>query len=236
VFSGKIIVEFFDKGFEVGVIAGREAEEADGVETCGVVGGLCDFEDAVDAPKADGSAAEGGLAKTAAAGAASHNFDIYSLLDGLHKRDDRSEGDRGVVEILNDSVMKMCPQAGDEGYKGLNFVGDVRKLIKLRDVSPVECFGDFVKDGFFVSPSGFFLDEQFGKGNGGLFAFAENEQIEEISDRLAGVRLTSAADDYRVGLAAVYTAKRNMGEVEHIEDVGIAQFVGEAEADAIQTF
>ncbi len=66
-----------------------------------------------------------------------------------------------------------------------------------------------------------------------LFALADDEEIEEVSDRLDIVDAGAATDDERHVFAALACPERDTGEIEHVEDVRIDHLVLQRESEQI---
>lgn len=67
-----------------------------------------------------------------------------------------------------------------------------------------------------------------------LFAIADDEQVDEIGHRLGRVRQCIAGNDDRVLLAALIGMDGDLGQVQHRQHVGNADFVGQGEAHDIE--
>ena len=68
-----------------------------------------------------------------------------------------------------------------------------------------------------------------------LFGVADEEEVEEVRERLGVERTGAAGDDQRPTAAfAVGAAARNAGDVEHPEDRRVADLVLEGEADDVE--
>ena len=68
----------------------------------------------------------------------------------------------------------------------------------------------------------------------GLLALADEDRVEEGRNRLRVEGAGPAADNERVVLTPVDRAKRDTGEVERLEHVAVAQFVGQRDADEVE--
>ncbi|MBA7701006.1 hypothetical protein ES703_109733 [subsurface metagenome] len=102
-------------------------------------------------------------------------------------------------------------------------------------ISPVEFLGRGDKD-FFLRRTGLHLAlNQLYQLNHSFFAFAEHEQVNELSRRFAAVCHTAACNYQWLVFVASSAADIQAAEVEHIEHVGIAKLAGQAEADDIKT-
>ena len=75
------------------------------------------------------------------------------------------------------------------------------------------------------------LLEEDGKG---LFGVADEEDVEEIRERLGVRDAGPAADDDGVGVAALRREDRDPREVEHVRDVRVVQLALEGEADDVE--
>ena len=67
-----------------------------------------------------------------------------------------------------------------------------------------------------------------------LLAVAEDGAVDEVGDRLGVERGVPAGDDDRVRLVAVDGVQRDAGEVERLEQVGVAELGGEADAEQVE--
>ena len=67
-----------------------------------------------------------------------------------------------------------------------------------------------------------------------VFGFAEDEGVDEGGERFGDERAGASGEDDRVVFGAVEAADGDAGEVEHLEDVGVGEFVGEGEAEGVE--
>ena len=201
-----------------------------------MVGGLCDVDYFLGASIADRSSAEGGLAEPASAGTASHNLDADAFLDGLGEGDDGAERRGGVFEVIDDGVFKLEGQVRCEGFECFYLRVFVVEAVKGGDVGEVEFFCYCEESLFFWSIFFLCFFERFGEPDDSVFGFTEYEEVDEFGYWFAAICHTTASDYEGVIFTAVSTAQFDFGEVEHIEDVGVAKFICEAEADDIEAF
>ena len=73
-----------------------------------------------------------------------------------------------------------------------------------------------------------------GSGGSAPRAAAEEGGAEEGRGGLGKKRARAAGEDDWVVLAAVEAADGDAGEVEHFEDVGVGEFVGEGKAERVE--
>ena len=67
-----------------------------------------------------------------------------------------------------------------------------------------------------------------------LLAVTEDGAVDEVADRLGVERGVPTGDDDGVGLVAVRGEDRDAGEVERLEQVGVAELGGEADAEQVE--
>ena len=67
-----------------------------------------------------------------------------------------------------------------------------------------------------------------------LLAVADDEQVDERRQHFRVLRAGAAGDDERMVERAVLAVQRDAAEVEHGQDVGVADLVLQAEADQVE--
>ena len=67
-----------------------------------------------------------------------------------------------------------------------------------------------------------------------LFPLAKGEQVEKVSNRLRITRARPAADHQRKALVAVGRPYRQSGEIQHVQDGGVAQFILQGKPQKIE--
>ena len=67
-----------------------------------------------------------------------------------------------------------------------------------------------------------------------LLAVADDEQVDERGEQLRVLRPGPAGDDQRMVERAVLAVQRNAAQVEHRQDVGVADLVLQAEAEQVE--
>ena len=67
-----------------------------------------------------------------------------------------------------------------------------------------------------------------------LLAVADDEEVDERGQHLRVLRARAAGDDQRMVERAVLAVQRNAAQVEHGQDVGVADLVLQAEADQVE--
>ena len=76
--------------------------------------------------------------------------------------------------------------------------------------------------------------DQLRDREGRLFAVAQHRGVQEVGDRLGVERGVPAGQDDRVVLVAVDRAQRHPGQVQGVQEVGVAEFGGEADAQHVE--
>ena len=67
-----------------------------------------------------------------------------------------------------------------------------------------------------------------------LLAVADDEQVDERGEQLRVLRARAAGDDQRIVERAVLGVQRDAAQVEHRQDVRVADLVLEAEAEDVE--
>ena len=67
-----------------------------------------------------------------------------------------------------------------------------------------------------------------------LLAVADDEEVDERGEQLRVLGARAAGDDQRMVEGAVLAVQRDAAEVEHGQDVGVADLVLQAEADQVE--
>ncbi len=76
--------------------------------------------------------------------------------------------------------------------------------------------------------------DQLGDDEGGFLPVAQHGSVDEVGDRFGVERRVPAGDHDRVVLAPVDAVQRDAGEVERLEQVGVAELGGEADPEQVE--
>ena len=78
------------------------------------------------------------------------------------------------------------------------------------------------------------VPDQVGDGQHGLLAVAEHRPVDELGDRLGVERRVAAGQHHRVVVAPVGRRQRDPGQVQRGQQVGVAEFRGEAHSEHVE--
>jgi hypothetical protein len=98
--------------------------------------------------------------------------------------------------------------------------------MKCRDVCPVEFFGGLCQNILFGCSGLFLRFYKFSQFHDCFLAFAQQEQVDELSHRLTAVSHSSAGNYEWVVLAAVGASNIDSAKVKHIKHIGEAELIG----------
>ena len=157
-------------------------------------------------------------------------------MDRLHVRHDWTRGERVVDQI-------------DERFLHLEFRGTWKRfkcsehapvvvscLVQRRDIATGNSVGRLaqqpgpVRSGLVTTE--FVIKRQESRER--PFTFANQEGVDEIGHWLRIGCVAATGNDDRVFGTTVLRPHRNMCQAEHVEDVGVVQFVGEAETEHVE--
>ena len=221
---------------DLGVVGAGQRQQADLFEAGGTQALLDHRADRLDAPLAHRTGDHARLAEPAAARATAEDLDRHPLVDGLGERDERRLRVRPLVEVHHGVLLDPRRHAGAVRRDGRDAsVRPVRHVVEARDVhaagrgeageQPVASAGTSL---------GLPVAHDVGDRADDLLAVAEHGGVDEVGDRLRVERGVPAGDDDRVRLVAVGRVQRDAGEVERGEQVRVAEFGGEADAEQVE--
>ena len=221
---------------DLGVVGAGQRQQPD-LLVAGRLEALLDHRaDAGDRPLADRAGDHPGLAEAAAAGAAAEDLDAHPLVHALGERHDRRLRVGPLVEVhdgaLADPRGDVVPGALDRGDRAVRAVAD---RVEARHVDAVDA-GEAGQQ--LDAAAGLALRlprlDDVGDVADDLLAVAEDGAVDEVADRLGVERGVPTGDDDGVALVAVDGVQRDAGEVEGLEQVGVAELGGEADAEQVE--
>ena len=221
---------------DLGVVGAGQAEEAD-LLVAGRLEPLVDHRaDAGDRPLPHRAGDHAGLAEAAAAGAAAEDLDAHPLVDALGQRHQRRLRVGPLVEVhdgaLADLRGHVVAGAADRRDRAVRTVGDGVEARHVDAVDPRQAGQQLVATA--GTALGLPRLDDVGDVADHLLAVTEDGGVDEVADRLRVERGVPTGDDDRVGLVAVLREDRDARQVEGLEQVGVAQFGGEADAEQVE--
>ena len=172
---------------------------------------------------AHGAVDHAGMAEAAAARAAPGDLHGQAVVHGLGEGHDLAGGKRRGVEIGQDGFLHPVV-AGNQGARRAVRTG--REKIRHVDALDGNQAREQVAAGNALPARG---DHGLEDGGQDLFAVADDHGVEKRGHGFGVERATAAGDDQRPPLAPVGGAEGNAGEVEHVQDVGVTELVGDVE-------
>lgn len=201
-----------------------------------MIGLFCDLRDFFWSSVSDGPSTESSLAKSASAWTASHYFDGDTFVDCLCKGYDRLKRNGGVFKVFGNSIFKACRQIRFCGQKRFYFFIFIFEFVKRGHIEPVEFFCCIEEKHFFCRACVFVLDYQVNQLRESIFCFAEYEDVDELGEWFTAVRHLSTCDYERVGVFSMGGPDVEVGQVEHVQDICVAELICEAKSDDVKAF
>ena len=146
-------------------------------------------------------------------------------MDGLGGGDDGVFGVRPLVEVhhrvLAHHERRLGAIGGDAANRAVRQVLDV---VERRHVHP-GVSGQPGKDLVPAARAALVLPvtDDFADGDEGLLAIAQNRAVDEVGQGLGVERGMTPDEDERVGHGAIRLVHRDLGQVQGVEHVGVAQ-------------
>jgi len=204
------------KRFDAGIIAGAEGQQRKLLLAGGREHLVGHFLQDPGLALPDGAPDHSRLAETAAPGAAPGDLQDRPVMDGLHQRRQRPDGERPGVKIGNDPLSDLFAPSVNGGNIDA---------------------GKFGKGGQQLFPAGaaiLFPHHDRCHLAAHLFAFSDDKGIDE-GRHGGGVETAGAAGDNEgIAVPAVRAAAGNPAQLQHGQDVGERQLVLQGETDEIE--
>ena len=167
-------------------------------------------------PLPDGPPDHARLAETAPARAAPGDLEREAVVDRLHQGDDGPPRPGAAVEVGDDPLPHGLPrrmQGGRVHALDAGQPGEPLPPVQFPLLRGDEGPGDFGDD---------------------LLPLADHEGVDEAGHRGGVEGAGAAGDDQRVLLGPLFPPNRDPRQVQHVEDIGVAEFVLEREADGVE--
>jgi hypothetical protein len=215
------------------VVPGRQGEEGNLLVAAALQGLLDDGVHGLGAPLPHRTVDESGLAEPAAPGAAAADLHRHPVVDGLHEGDDGGGREGGRIEVDQETP----PHPGIVAVQRLDgadqAVGGVFHGKKRGDIHPVDAGQPLQKGG-----TG--LAGRLGRAHrladfkDRLFAVADQGRVDEIGQGFGVEGARPAHQDQGIALPALPLQQWDSAHAQHLQDVAVAQFILEGEADQVE--
>ena len=228
--------EVIDESAEAGVVGRRQRGQAHLVVTRRIDEAAGHLAQILLRALAGRAVADARLAEAAAARAAAEELEHDAVVHDVHVRHDGMLDRDSIVHITDDALV-------DDGLGRLNkraqgpvvalFV--VLRLVERRHVDARDIEQALQKAlAAAQTPLSLPGHEGVRHFDDCLFALADDEEVEEVGNRLDVVDARAAADDKRHRFAAVLREERDVRKVEHVEHIRVDHLVLEREADEVE--
>ena len=187
----------------------------------------------VRAFRPDGAVAEAGLAKAAAPDAAPEQLQIGTVMDNLRRGDDLFCREVGLVHVLDNPLghgFRRAVQRNDLLQSAVISIDvviegghidprDLRSFPQELGLVPARLLGPVVEL------------EDF---DGALLSLAEGEEVDKVGQRLRIVHTGAAGKDEVFEARPVRRSQGHPGQLQHMEDVGVAHLIADGEGDQVE--
>ena len=228
-FLGAAIQNAVAQGLERGKIAGAEREEGNFVKTRlaeAIIQKAADIRQAAFPYRAIGHAR---MAETAAARTAARDFQGQTVMDGPDGHDLR-RGVGGVVQIRHNAALRAVIRK-----KGAQASVTVRR--KERGDVDARNMARLFQKGLARPVAGKGLFQQAQHVGQQFLPVAEHHQIDEGGQRFGAEERAASSHDQRAfpqAWGAPLRAERNARQIEHIQDVGVAELMRNGKAHGME--
>ena len=149
-------------------------------------------------------------------------------MHGLDERYDLMRRERSGVEVGNEPPGDVRGSAIQRRHCTERAEAGRRVSVERRDIHPLDLRKAIQRGSAVLECRGFRdLDDS-------VLAFADQDSVEERRQRLRVHRPWASPDHERIARPAIGRAHRHSREVEHVEDVGVGQLIGQRDANGVE--
>ena len=225
-----------DKLGQTGVVCRGEGHKGDFIVAGVLDEGIGDFLQTLFTLLTDRTIDHSGLTEAAAAAAAAEHFQDGTIMHDLDMREDRLVIDVDMVDITDDTLLhRELGRFVDGTDAAEDAILIVRDLIEGRRIAAIDL--SETADRLLAAaglPFRFPCFHDIHHLSDGFFGFSDEEDVEEISDRLCIVHTGAAGDNERILVCAILRPDRNACHVDHVQDIRVAHFIRHGEAKYIE--
>ena len=173
------------------------------------------------------------LTEAAAADAAAQHLHDRAVVDDVEERHDEGFGEIHVVHVVHNALLHRCGRAVLRDIALHGAVVIVLDVVERRHVDAFDLRGLFQKFVFRLV-FGAAAAEQLDYLEVHLLAVAEEKDVDKVGQRLRVARARPARDDDIFQRRAVAAQKRHARELQHVQNIRVAQLVLQREADEVE--
>ena len=184
---------------------------------------------------AHGAVQKASLTEAAAAHTAAQHLDAGAILNGTHHGHHEICGRGKLVQVLDDGLGDARRDARLVGGDGLDpAILVILHIVECRDIDAGDLC-DAQQQLLLGDAALFFGLFDLGTDAGQLvFALAQLDHIKKVRDRLRIAGTGAARHDQRPAFVTVFGIKRDAGQIQHGQNVGIGQLVLQGEAHCVK--
>ena len=177
--------------------------------------------------------AEARLAEPAASNAAAEDLQVCPVVDDLRIGDDRLRRIVRLVQIPHNALDHPLRRAV-QGFNGLEpSIRAIVMAVKRRHIDAGNLH-HFMEKARLVPPFALGLAVEVENLRRHLLPFSQREKVDKVRQRFRVHSADAAGKHQPLQTRAIPAQKRHPGQVQHIENIGIAHLIADAEGDKVE--